>query len=250
VDTERTILTFAATLVFCWSFLHGRTLGLLNQFGRRTAVSTAGGAAAAYVFVHLLPEIEQAAELLREETDQREGGLLYFMVHMATMAGFVMFYGLEKLVIHSKSKQGPATQVEAKGTPHLFAIHITVFFAYAWMVGYLLVRPLETSAIPLGFYAAAMAFHFLSVAYGLRREHGERYRSTGARWLAAGALLGWGSGLLVEIPGVALSTLLGLLAGGIIANTMISELPTEKEGKFIPFLVGAVTYTALLILAV
>ena len=54
--------------------------------------------------------------------------------------------------------------------------------------------------------------------------------------------------LAVGVPETAINLLLGAIAGGVIANIVISELPREKEGQFVPFLVGAVVYAALLIL--
>jgi hypothetical protein len=42
--------------------------------------------------------------------------------------------------------------------------------------------------------------------------------------------------------------MLGLNPGGVIINSMIMELPTEKEGRFWPFCLGAIAYWLLLLL--
>lgn len=249
MDEDRLIFTFSATVIFCVAFYHGRLLDTLNHIGRRVAISAAGGAAVAYVFVHLLPEIEAAAELVRENT-RWTGPLISYAVHVATMVGFVVFYGVEELIVRKSTKDKNSRIGEAARAHPLFVVHIVAFFGYAWLVGYLLVRPLESTFVPMGFYAAAMTLHFLSVAYGLRREHGVLYSKIGAPVLAAGAVSGWGSGIVLDLPHQVVAGLFGLLAGGIIANTMISELPREKEGKFLPFVIGALVYTVLLLLAV
>ncbi len=50
------------------------------------------------------------------------------------------------------------------------------------------------------------------------------------------------------MPEELLATLLGLNCGGVIINSMIMELPTEKEGRFWPFCLGAIAYSLLLLL--
>jgi hypothetical protein len=41
---------------------------------------------------------------------------------------------------------------------------------------------------------------------------------------------------------------LGLVSGSVVMNSMVMELPREKEGRFWPFVFGALVYTLLLAL--
>ena len=41
--------------------------------------------------------------------------------------------------------------------------------------------------------------------------------------------------------------LVAVVAGGVIVNTAIAELPKEREGRYWSFLTGAAVYTALLL---
>jgi hypothetical protein len=65
--------------------------------------------------------------------------------------------------------------------------------------------------------------------------------------LAIAPLAGWIIGIAMELPKSMVITLLGFISGAIIMNTLIMELPREKEGKFWPFLVGGILYAAILI---
>jgi hypothetical protein len=56
--------------------------------------------------------------------------------------------------------------------------------------------------------------------------------------------------MFVDFPKPIVAILLGLVAGAVIVNTLIGELPREKEGRFFPFVFGAFFYTALLLIAV
>jgi len=65
--------------------------------------------------------------------------------------------------------------------------------------------------------------------------------------LAIAPLAGWIIGIAMDLPKSMVITLLGFISGAIIMNTLIMELPREKEGKFWPFLVGGILYAAILI---
>lgn len=249
MGTPHTLGTLAATALICLVFLRGCRLPLPGGLAHRSLVSVAGGAAAAYVFMDLMPDLQAAAGAFRDATSHLGWRVLHVGVYLATMAGFLFFYGIEELVIRSRDEEERRRRREAGHSHPLFRVHILAFSAYAWLVGYLLVRSLEHTAAQLAFYATAMALHFLSVAHSLREEHGGLYDRVGGRVLAAGCAVGWACGLAVGFPDVVIGVLLGGVAGGIIANTVISELPREKQGEFAPFLMGAVVYTGLLIAA-
>jgi hypothetical protein len=248
-DLPRTLVTLAIALLFCLAFLRGRVLHLLGRVGQRTAVSLAGGAAVAYVFMQLSPELQEAESSFREATSHLSIRALDYGIHLATMVGFLLFYGIEELVIRSRGDEERRSRRDAKRVHPLFRVHLIAFGAYAWIVTYLLVQSLVQTVISLVFYAIAMTMHFLAVAHALRDEHGDLYDRVGGKALAASCAAGWICGKSFELPEPVVGVLLGLVAGGIIANTMISELPREKQGKFLPFMIGALVYAGITLLA-
>jgi hypothetical protein len=92
-----------------------------------------------------------------------------------------------------------------------------------------------------------MTFHFLSVDASLRYEHGAAYDRIGRFVLAAMVLLGWGMGLLFSMPYNVLALFVAFLSGAIIMNNTIMELPSEKDGRFLPFMTGGVAYGLILL---
>jgi hypothetical protein len=93
-----------------------------------------------------------------------------------------------------------------------------------------------------------MGLHFLGIAGDLSVEHGPLYLKPGRHILAGGVLLGWLIGTLVRIPPITFYTLLGLVSGGVVVNSMIIELPDRKDGRFWPFVLGAGAYGLVLLL--
>jgi hypothetical protein len=100
----------------------------------------------------------------------------------------------------------------------------------------------------MALYAVAMGFHFLLLEHSLRREHKSTFDRAGRYVLAIAPLAGWIMGVAMDLPKSVVITLLGIISGAIIMNTLIMELPKEKEGKFWPFLVGGILYGAILLL--
>ena len=248
--TEKTIETLAASFLFALAFLFGGRLHKPGNIRRRSLLSFSAGASVAYIFVHLSPELEGARNVFVEQTAHLGSSLAWYSIHLATMLGFVFFYGLDQFVMGLKPSKDRPHSEEKHGGDTAFWVHVGTFGAYAWLVSYLLVDTLEEGGVPIGLYAVAMCLHFLTVSHGLHREYGTLYDRKGAWLLAACSLAGWVNGVIIDLSKPIVAVLLGLVAGGVIVNTLIGELPREKEGRFVPFVCGAVFYSALLLLSV
>jgi hypothetical protein len=93
-----------------------------------------------------------------------------------------------------------------------------------------------------------MALHFLAVNHSFECEYGTTY-DHGGRWLlAAAVVVGGSAGIFTSMSEELLATLLGFNSGGVVINSMIMELPAEKEGRFWAFCLGAMGYSLLLLL--
>jgi len=243
--------TLAAVAVFAAAFILGGKFHRPGNIRRRSFLSFSAGTAVAYIFVHLRPELEMARDVFLKET-AGSGSILFaaYSINLAVMIGFIVFYGLEKFVIGSREIPG-ARKIDEEGTTRMsFRINVGVFAVYAFLVGFLLVDNLEETIVPIFFYTLAMGLHFLTVGHGLHKEYGALYDRIGAYILAASTVVGWGIALWMDLPKPIVALLLGFIAGGVMVNAIIMELPTEKEGRFFPFFLGAVSYTAILMLSV
>lgn len=231
-----TLLT-AATLAVV-HILAGRvhSIGILPG---RTWLSAGGGAAVAYVFVHILPELGRSHRIVGEPA--MFGGVLDQHIYLVALAGFVLFYGLEGLA----RRDGPQ-EAEAV-SPWVFWVHVGSFGAYNALIGYLLVHRDEHGLVALILFAGAMGLHFLVTDYGLNKHFRERYRDVGRWILSAAILVGWGIGQVVPVTEVQFHALFALLAGGVVLNVIKEELPEHSATRFTPFLAGATGYTLLLL---
>jgi zinc transporter ZupT len=194
----------------------------------------------AYVFVHLLPEVEAAGRAIRAS-----GGPLtaQFELHayLLALAGFISFYGLEQFVT------GRRDETETPDSDATFWVHVASFGAYNALIGYLLLAREQRGLVELVLFGTAMGTHFLVNDYGLVDHHGEVYRRQGRWVLAVTVLVGAGIGLGWILPELFVAYLLAFLAGSIVLNVIKEELPADRESRFLPFAGGAVGYALLLV---
>jgi hypothetical protein len=236
------LVTGIAALLFASTFLEGgRARPLRALVGdERSLISFGGGMAAAYVFVHVMPELHSARSSFAQSVSvplRFEGMVIYFLA----LIGFLMFYGLDHLRgLMRESDQAESTQ---KG----FRLHIGGFAAYVWVMSYLLMHQPAGTLMSIVLYGVAITLHLMGVAHALHDEHGAKYERTGRFVLAGMAVAGWGVGMLVTLPEYVLSLLVAFVSGAIIMNSLIMELPSEKDGRFLPFMIGGVVYGLILL---
>lgn len=210
-------------------------------------LSFAGGVSVAYIFVHLLPELAEWQEILREESQALD--FLRHRSYIIALLGVAVFYGLERTAKLSSESERETRNEEMPHSIRVFWVHIGLFALYNFLIGYLLVYKEEDSLTPLLWFTIAMAFHFLVNDYGLLDHYHDAYRSRG-RWIMSVAVLGgWLLGTLTELPEVGISILFAFVAGSTILNVLKEELPEERKSNFWAFALGCLVYSTLLMFA-
>jgi hypothetical protein len=239
------VAALVAALVLALVHLTATKLRFIHYQPRSRWLSFAGGVSVAYVFVHLLPELAAG-----QESVSRVGNLLGVTerhVYLIALLGLAVFYGLERMTKESKWQQ-EETRGEEKASAGIFWIHIGSFAVYNLLIGYLLLHRENNSLRTLAFFAVAMALHFLVTDFGLREDHKERFRRVG-RWIVAAAVLaGWLVGVITEFSEVAVAVLTAFLAGGVILNVLMEEVPQEQKSRFWAFGLGLAVYSVLLLI--
>ncbi|HEY9669327.1 MAG TPA: hypothetical protein V6C91_21120 [Coleofasciculaceae cyanobacterium] len=223
--------------------LYSGKLRFLDTIPRSRWLSMASGVSVAYVFVHLLPDLNERQDAIAQT------GVLSFLEHhvyLMALLGLVIFYGLERAVRESR-KQNEESGEGDVADPGIFWLHIGSFALYNGLIGYLLLHREEPGMQSLFSFFIAMALHFVVNDYGLRQDHKHTYHNIGRWILAAAIIVGWVIGYGTEISEAAIAVLFAFLAGGIILNVLKEELPEERKSCFWAFAAGTSAYTALLL---
>jgi hypothetical protein len=240
--------TGIAAALFALAFVLGSRFNPLKSIldDTRGIVSFSAGMASAYVFVHVMPELHGSETVVGKEFDEsaRIGGA---WVYLCALLGFLVYYGIDHM--HTRLKQPSAAREAAGGEESgaAFALHLVGFGAYVFTMGYLLLNNLEETPGSIALYAIAIALHFVTIDHSLHREHGATYLRIGRWVLAAACIAGWAIGVVIALPGWTIALMVAFVSGAIIVNSSIMELPTEKDGRFLPFLIGGLLYGVILV---
>jgi len=240
--------SLSVALVFAAIFLFGGRLAYRpGQRGRRRFLSFAAGIAVAYTFVDVLPALGRMQDIVRHSQSEFHRVFPEYSVYLWTMAGFLVFYCLEAMV--AGQRRGPENHAgdHDGAAPWQAWVHIGGFALYAWLLTYVMVWKVH-EPLALCLYGGAMGMHIFPIACNLSSHYQAVYDRRGAFLLALASLAGWACGLALDIPTPILVNLAAVVAGGVIVNTSIAELPKEREGRYWSFLTGATVYTALLLI--
>lgn len=248
-----------------------RTLPFVPE---RATGSFAGGLAVAYVFLHLLPEIaagnKAVGEALADVVEPTP--LLELGIFLVALAGFVAFYGLERLARRladehragavpaerSTTERSAAARSAGPGQPvgtataapwpaGVYWLHLGSFMVYNALITYTMPLRLRTGILFAVLFTVAMGLHFVLTDRGLQEHYPQRFGRHGRVALAAALLVGWAAAA-VFAPGSALlvALLTALLAGSILLNVFKEELPSGRRSSFAWFMIGLVVYAVLL----
>jgi hypothetical protein len=232
------------TVALALVFLFGNRIRLPETDAWRGWASASAGASVAYIWMHVIPELNEKEQAFLQVAGSHLPAP-QFRVYVAGLIGFICFYGFQ----HLRSRE--VVHPHAPGQPEhvkVYRLYLVGFFFYVALVGYLMIETAERGLLPLIIYWVVMALHFVSVDRSFEGG-GEEYFEKRGRWLLAlGVLIGGVVGMNVKLDVRLIATLLGLLSGAVIVNSIMMELYTKREGKFLPFLFGAAVFTGLLAL--
>lgn len=275
MSTAQLVSLGAVLALVCAHLFVGR-LRFLSGTPRSIWLSAFGGVSVAYVFVHLLPELAEGQETLREAVGTNLD-VLENHVYLISLLGLAVFYGVERTTAEARKDRGSEPREEASLPParlereredastagaRVFWLSMGSFAVYNFLIGYLLLhrygaivkaggeegeRVQNADIRGLVLFAVAMLLHFIVNDYGLREKHRGDYQRIGRWLLAAAVMLGWVAGLVVDLSEVLIAVLTAFLAGGVILNVLKEELPEDRRSRYWPFALGATLYSALLL---
>lgn len=238
-------LSFLFIIGFIAVHFSAKYLNLSTTNPRSSWLSLFGGAAIAYVFLYLLPELHKYLEVMKEAVG--DGWLTFFgdYTYLLALLGLLVYFGLDNLAKVKGKSEGE--DLGSRSLP-VYLVHISSFFIYNLIIGYLLVREEFSSNWGMALYFLALAAHFVATDYTLKDIHDDDYEKYG-RWSLMGAILiGWLVGVILKVHEVIVGIAVSLLVGGILLNVFKDELKEGNLKNYLAFLGGAIVIAVLYML--
>ena len=195
----------------------------LEQWSDQVA-SFSGGAASAYVFLHLLPELESTHATVGER------------IHGIVLFGFVLLFALDTLI---------SSLPEGEHGRRRFQMRLAFAALYNLLLAFTMSEQLPLTPATAVTYTLALGLHLVSVDLALIEGFGPKQHGWGRLVLAGAILVGWTFSLATDAPEVALDVLTALMAGFIIFTVFGEEIPRRGGRRLLWFVVGTGIYFLL-----
>lgn len=236
------VISFVGAALLACAFVLSDYCRQFTATIKRTWQALSAGVAVAYVFMNVIPELEEhrptvAGSAIGTVLDAEK------RIYLWTLAGFVTFVGLSRFPAGSNpnSSQTVSTKVPFWG-------EMLGYSLYTLLIGYLLVHRENTSLLSLGLFVFAMGLHLFMVDIELVEQFERFYQPWGRMLLIASVLVGWMLGIFDAFPDSFTSRLFAFVIGGVVVISAREELPEGQSRRFWWFAGGAFSYAALLML--
>lgn len=240
---DRDLFVTLAIIFLATVHLLAGNLRFLSRRPRSRWLSAGGGVGVAYVFLHLMPDLQVHHSALREAA----GGVLSprYHAYVIALVGLVVFYSVERWAERAQERGRAAEPVATRA--EIFWVSTAAFALYNALLCYLIVRELNPDSLHSFLYPLAIAIHFTVNDHGMYHRHKRLYVRYGRIILAAAAVLGGIGARFLVVPEAIMAGLMAFLIGSMILNVLKEELPEAAESRIVPFVVGAFGYAALLL---
>lgn len=197
--------------------------------GRESIVaSLGGGMAAAYVFVHLLPELDQGNALLGR------------MIFVLSLVSFVIYYGMSTYMQSRSELQPAGSQASSSAAHSFFPFKLAQLWIYNWLIIYGTPADVAESGWHGIGLIVAMALHLMHSDYELGTQYPQPFDARGRLVLATAPLAGWISVVLDQKTNQTVNDILvALLAGIMLYSVFREQIPDHRESRFWWFFLGA-----------
>ena len=233
----------AATLAIALAVVHfsAYQVSLLPTKTQDVLASVGGGAAIAYIFVQLMPELAVGGRELSElditeftPTPITEAGLF-----LIAMIGLVTFF-----VLDVRTGQGRSS------TKTSFRVHLVSFASVSVIYAYTLPSLVTTGVDYAVLFTVVIGAHLLLADRALARAHPQQFAHQ-TRWVGiAAVVVGFLAAYLLPAANeYLLASATAFLGGVLLMTTFREELPAASRARIPWFLLGLTIMTILLLAA-
>jgi hypothetical protein len=229
----------AITSVLIIAAIHpsSATLATKGHVSIRT-ISFCAGIALAYLFLHLLPELSRLQLELQRISGENHQTWLEEHVYIIALAGLLFFQIADSIGRNKESKRAKIIS---------FRVEMFFFSLYSALISYLIIKTVELNQ-PTILVTIAFSFHFFGTDLDLTERYENAFTKRGCYILSIATIVGMLVALYSPVRDIFYIAGFSFLVGGILINTLRTELPQPQKVKNAFVIFGTVVYSALLLL--
>lgn len=241
------ILAVISALIF--SIINLMSFRLRSYVGqnKHRLLSLFSGITAAFVFLDLLPSLQQSSQNLVLLISSEAGIVYEDVIFLLVFLGFLLFFSLECIAIggfkHPKDpdkKQRPNTTV--------YFVHFASLVFLQFIISFSLVFEYQYSVIGGVLFTFAVSLHLLASDNALEETYPGMHGRNGRYIATVIPLIGVILSVIFPEKILEASVLLAFISGAILYQSIRSEIPTvHRKSSLALFLAGALFYAAILI---
>jgi hypothetical protein len=252
-ELQIVLLALIVSLVFVIIHLGSPKIYGFSEHYKTKILSFSGGVASAYVFLDLLPLIENADPHLHAILGNSPLIIIFLekAIFGVAFIGFLVFFILEYLALKSrgyKAKQTTKSLKETNASKNVFFLHIGLTAVVSLIICYSLRFEIVTTGLGVAVYTIALSLHFFISDRSMEEHYGAIYVKYGRYLLALMPLLGWSLSILFPERTSEAYVLLAFIAGAVLFNVIKDEVPNLGTGKPLFFFIGALLYSGLILI--
>lgn len=251
-STEIVFYSLIGAITFAAINLYAHKITNHTNKHKRKILSLFGGITAAFVFLHLLPTLQQSAQYLKQiGITQPLINLYEDAIYLIVLTGFLTFFTLEHITITSRKQKQQKTGLHidfTEASKHVFIIYLVTTAILNFVLSFVLTFELETGTTAAILFATGVSMH-LFISSNTIIEHYKTLQTKVGRYIIGAApIIGWTASILFPENIAEAYILLAFVSGVILYHAIKDELPTTlKKSGLASFLLGALLYAGIII---
>jgi|GEM_PF-6098862 len=207
-------------------------------------VSFAAGVTAAYVFLHMLPELIESRDNIRVILQKYgwQQQVVDLFVYFLALVGFEVYYILSYMGDRANWRQDGSVN-------KLFKYAIGFYFIYNFLITYTLMLRVDTSILYAVLFSLAIGLHFVLTDRQLRRTYPTLFSLKFRIVLLLALIVGFVVSLVFPISAFGTSLFVAFLSGAILCVSFTEQSSITKQTSLVSFMIGSLVMSAILALA-
>jgi hypothetical protein len=211
-------------------------------------LSLFSGITAAFVFLDLLPSLQQSSQSLAELTNSEVFLVYEDAIFLVVFLGFLLFFSLECVAVSRKQIKKNGDKKQSANTSVYF-VHFASLVFLQFIISFSLLFEYQHSVVGGVLFTFAVSLHLLASDSALEETYPGLHGRNGRYFATAIPILGVILSAIFPERMLEASVLLAFVSGAILYQSIRSEIPTVYRKRSLAlFLVGALFYAAILII--